>query len=365
MTKQFFLPALMLAALALAGSAAAQRAAKAPESAPPVPAPNEAAPGTPAGPGFFGRMMGVLDQSKNDEGNVDIGKAADSCAELVQTEIAKADANGDGRIDREELESVSIFRRPGFPGPSGPGGPFAGPRGQGGPFPDPLADARTEDGKIDLSKLPEQMPEPFRKSLTDADTDGDGFLSAEERAASMNRFRDPFADARTEDGKLDLSKLPEQMPEPFKQGLIDADADGDGFLSGEEQAASMNRFQGPPRRPEGRPDGLPPRRGRGGRNGEGNRPPRPNREAGGPRRPAGPMSAVFDAINSAKDEDGAIPAADKVAESVRNAVADSMKKADKNGDGVLSEEEVRDLFPQPPRGERGRRGRGPGQRPER
>ena len=227
MTKQFFLPALMLAALALAGSAAAQRAAKAPESTPPVPAPNEAAPGTPAGPGFFGRMMGVLDQSKNDEGNVDIGKAADSCAELVQTEIAKADANGDGRIDREELESVSIFRRPGFPGPSGPGGPFAGPRGQGGPFPDPLADARTEDGKIDLSKLPEQMPEPFRKSLTDADTDGDGFLSAEERAASMNRFRDPLADARTEDGKLDLSKLPEQMPEPFKQGLSDADADGD------------------------------------------------------------------------------------------------------------------------------------------
>ena len=62
---------------------------------------------------------------------------------------------------------------------------------------------------------------------------------------------------------------------------------------------------------------------------------------------------------------GAIPAADKVAESVRSAVADSMKKADKNGDGVLSEEEVRDLFPPPPRGERGRRGRGPGQRPER
>ena len=209
------------------------------------------------------------------------------------------------------------------------------------------------------------MPEQFKQRLIEADTDGDGFLSPEEQAASMGRFRDPFADARTEDGKLDLSKLPEQMPEQFKQGLINADTDGDGFLSPEEQAASMGRFQGPPPRPEGRPEGRPPRRGRDAQNGGPNRSGRPNREAGGPRRHAGPMSAVFDAINNAKDENGAIAADGKVAESVRTAVADTLKKADKNNDGVLSNEEAQTVLPQPPRGDRGRRGRGAGQRPGR
>ena len=58
---------------------------------------------------------------------------------------------------------------------------------------------------------------------------------------SLNKlffFGDAFSD-----GKLDLSKLPEQLPQEFKDRMKNADKDGDGFLSGDELEAA--RPQGP------------------------------------------------------------------------------------------------------------------------
>lgn len=134
-------------------------------------------------------------------------------------------------------------------------------RQAGGGF---FAAARTEDGKIDLSKLPEQMPQQRKDALKAADKDGDGFLNSEELSAVMparngrqegatNRFQGapqgqqgprfgapgtgvgPFgAPGMMTDGKLDLSKLPEQMPQERKDAWKAADKDGDGFLTSEE-----------------------------------------------------------------------------------------------------------------------------------
>ncbi len=133
-------------------------------------------------------------------------------------------------------------------------------RRPGGNF---LAAARTEDGKIDLSKLPEQTPAQRKEALKNADKDGDGFLTPEEMRDAFpgrgNRGgqngapgarggfpgapnggpgagapRAPFFGGAMTDGKLDLSKLPEQMPQERKDAMKKADKDGDGFLTMEE-----------------------------------------------------------------------------------------------------------------------------------
>ena len=133
-------------------------------------------------------------------------------------------------------------------------------RRPGGNF---LAAARTEDGKIDLSKLPEQTPAQRKEALKNADKDGDGFLTPEEMRDAFpgrgNRGgqngapgarggfpgapnggpgagapRAPFFGGAMTDGKLDLSKLPEQMSQERKDEMKKADKDGDGFLTMEE-----------------------------------------------------------------------------------------------------------------------------------
>ncbi|MCF0234264.1 MAG: hypothetical protein HUK22_04715, partial [Thermoguttaceae bacterium] len=50
-----------------------------------------------------------------------------------------------------------------------------------------LRAARTEDGKVDLSKLPEQMPQERKDAIKAADKDGDGFLTPEELRAAFPR----------------------------------------------------------------------------------------------------------------------------------------------------------------------------------
>ena len=149
-------------------------------------------------------------------------------------------------------------------------------RRPGGNF---LAAARTEDGKIDLSKLPEQTPAQRKEALKNADKDGDGFLTPEEMRDAFpgrgNRGgqngapgarggfpgapnggpgagapRAPFFGGAMTDGKLDLSKLPEQMPQERKDEMKKADKDGDGFLTMEEMRELFPRPRF--RFPEGR-----------------------------------------------------------------------------------------------------------------
>ncbi len=167
-----------------------------------------------------------------------------------------------------------------------------------------LAQARTDDGKIDLSKLPERTPQARKDELKAADKDGDGFLSGDElRAVAPRRdwnrgsngpgfgpgvgnrgpngpgfggpndpkmgpgagfggpngpgfgfgpgFGGPNGSkfgfgAAFKDGKIELAKLPEQTPQERKDALKAADKDGDGFLSGDElRAVAPPKFQFP------------------------------------------------------------------------------------------------------------------------
>lgn len=124
-----------------------------------------------------------------------------------------------------------------------------------------LVNARAENGQYDLSKIlsNDRIPEETRKFIQDADKDNDGFLNREEAAtlraanAPGGNFpggpqgfggpRSPFGNAFA-DGKLELSKLPENLPEEVKARFASADKDEDGFLTVEEmQNMPRPKFQ--------------------------------------------------------------------------------------------------------------------------
>ncbi len=157
-----------------------------------------------------------------------------------------------------------------------------------------LQDARTEDGRIDLSKIQAntRMPEERKAAFMKADADGDGFLTQDEmrsmwgnagnregrangrrgdgapqerrgqsprgpqgrpggdrpgmgQPGPMGMQRPGFGDAM-EDGKLNLKKLPEFFPPEMKEALQKADKDEDGFVSVEEMRAMPRpKFQFP------------------------------------------------------------------------------------------------------------------------
>ena len=124
-----------------------------------------------------------------------------------------------------------------------------------------LVNARAENGQYDLSKIlsNDRIPEETRKFIQDADKDNDGFLNRDEAAtlraanAPGGNFpggpqgfggpRSPFGNAFA-DGKLELSKLPENLPEEVKARFASADKDEDGFLTVEEmQNMPRPKFQ--------------------------------------------------------------------------------------------------------------------------
>jgi Ca2+-binding EF-hand superfamily protein len=137
------------------------------------------------------------------------------------------DANGDGKITREELRV------------GGKGKP-----GQNlGPDPAKLFEQfdTNKDGKLEASELPERLA----KSFTQLDTNGDGGIDLEEAKAMQRIGQKPeqpgagrsamllerFDMFDTDgDGKVLISEL----PEPIQKFLGRADADKDGFITKEE-----------------------------------------------------------------------------------------------------------------------------------
>lgn len=186
--------------------------------------------------GEGGHGFNPLDRMKNADGKIELAKLPEQMPEEFKTRFKEADKDKDGFLDETEQKAIAP--------------PRSEDRGNfGGDF---FADARTDDGKIDLKK----GAEVFQKKIVEADKDKDGFLSVEEqRTLSILRFGghdgmggpgfNPFDRMKNADGKIELSKLPEQMPEEFKARLKKADLDNDGLLDESEQKALT-----PPSRPE-------------------------------------------------------------------------------------------------------------------
>ena len=289
-----------VAALAVAPASFAQRAAKqADADKTETPTAAEARPDAPARPvNPMERIRENFEKSKNENGDIQIDKAADIFAEDLVKMVKDADTDGNSIVSKEELESIRFFGGP--RGPEGRQGRRGGPRwGDRGPMRDPLADARTEDGQIDLAKLPEAMPEEFRNRFAEADADGNGLLDADE-----------------------------QQSLPFNR------------------RNRADRGEGRPQNRPGNRDGRPPRRRPGGDVGP--RGPRP------PFGPMGPMGVVFSAIEKARTEDGGEINIDELTAAVRQAQIEFLQTADGDKDGLLTEEEMKAFAPpMPPRGPNG------------
>jgi Ca2+-binding EF-hand superfamily protein len=130
---------------------------------------------------------------------------------------------------------------------------------------------------------------------------------------------------KNKDGKLDKSEVPARLQGMFDRG----DSNRDGVLDGTELralAAEQAAASGPGEGPGGE--------GRGGREGRG--PGGPGRGSGGPGGGFSPFDLAAAALDA--NHDGEISAAE-----IDNA-ATSLRTLDKNGDGRITEDEVRPAF---------------------
>ncbi|MBQ2791472.1 MAG: hypothetical protein IJE97_17695, partial [Thermoguttaceae bacterium] len=179
---------------------------------------------------------------------IELSKLPEQMPQELKDKMKAADKDGNGVLEGEELKGLfdgPRFGGPGF-GPQGPGfgGPGFGPQGPrfGGPgfgpqgqaprfgfgaqapnFGAPRFGEAFKDGKLELAKLPEQMPQERKDALKAADKDGDGFLTAEEMRSAAPKVERPAFLA--DDGKIDVAKLTEALKAAYKKndGFIDQD----------------------------------------------------------------------------------------------------------------------------------------------
>ena len=160
--------------------------------------------------------------------NADGVLTQDEVPEKLADRIAAADADGDGQVTKEELQAVR-------PGRGGPGG-------SGGPPPIDQVFERSDangDGKLTQDELPPQVAERIMK----ADADGDGAVTKEELEQARQAMGGQFADRIFErldenrDGKLTQDELTR-----FAEKLMEADADGDGAVTKEELQAAREKL---------------------------------------------------------------------------------------------------------------------------
>lgn len=214
----------------------------------------------------------------------------------------------------------------------------------------PFEEALTPDGKLDLSKLSEELPEQLIDKMKKSDENKDGFLDFKERQKAFKLGMKPkegapglaprpsgpgrnlFAQAKRADGSVDLSKIPRDIPVDEWNHIRSADLDGDGLLSKTEQEIAFQKrthFPSPmiQQGPGSRSDGKS----------------RSHSRKGGKDKPNS------DPFQEARMEDGRIDLA-KISQDIPARFLDRINKADTNQDGYLDPEEQKALKRENPPG---------------
>ena len=185
------------------------------------------------------------------ERKIELSKLPEQMPQARKDALKAADKDGNGFVEGDELKELAPprengrrfggpqgpgFGAPGFgPGPQAPGfgGPGFGPGPQAPRFGGPMFGDAFKDGKIEIAKLPERIPQEQKDKMKAADKDGDGFLTAEEMKALAPKFEKPafLADG----GKIDVAKLTE--------ALKAADKNNDGFIDQDERKNALEAAQ--------------------------------------------------------------------------------------------------------------------------
>jgi len=220
---------------------------------------------------------GLIDRfDRNGDGVLDKTEL-EGIPEGMRRRLGGADTNGDGTITGEELDRI-LGGGAGRPAPEDGGDNPRPERRRGGGLIERFD--RNGDGVLDKEEL-EGMPEGMRRRLGPADTNGDGVITPEEMEG-FGRGRRPGPEGgpppgegppggdgngppqrrggglerldRNGDGVIDKEEL-EGMPEALRRRLGGLDRNGDGIIDREELGAG--------RRGRGGQDGDQPRRRRG------------------------------------------------------------------------------------------------------
>lgn len=130
------------------------------------------------------RAARFAEQDANHDGALDAQEAGERW-----TRLSRADANGDQRVTREELDQAFAAMRAHGPGEHRGMGPGMGHGPRGRHAPDPARMIQRFDANGDGALQVTEAPAFLRERLAADDANRDGALSVEELRAAMERFR--------------------------------------------------------------------------------------------------------------------------------------------------------------------------------
>lgn len=311
------------------------------------------------------------DLDKNEDGQISDDEVPDESRKLHKRLLRLADADKNGQLSLDEFSAGLSDDSPGAEAPSD-GQPERPARRPGGnqerrkrfeQMREQLweMDANS-DGKIVSDEVPDQFRPRFESILDRLDTDGDDALSKEEIAAGDKAMGERFRRDRPEgppgpdgkkgrpegpdgppgvgpngkgrpgrgpaemierlkeadangDGKIELNEVPDQFKQGFERILDHLDNDGDDALSPEEIKGASEFAQ----RMQGGPGGGGPGR------------------FGGPGGPPGGLGAIWERLKKAdKDGDGKLSK-----EELPEPMQARFAQLDANNDGYVEQEELK------------------------